>query len=114
MTKNHVIHLDLSQVKNWDTFHEMFKRELGFPDYYGKNMDAWIECIGDIHGDVGMTNLSLPYDTGLTLCFTHARFFKYKHPNIYKAIRECTDFANKSYIEHDYPGAAQIELKFLA
>ena len=113
MTKSHVLNLDLSKVKSWDSFHEMFKSELGFPDFYGRNMNAWIDCMGDIHEKTDMINLFLPYDTGLTLRFTHSRFFKLKHPKIYRTLKDCTAFVNKEHIEHDHPGAATIKLEFM-
>lgn len=113
MGKSRTVNLDLLEVTNWYSFHEMFKRELGFPDFYGRNMDAWIDCMGDIHEDTGMTNLFLPYDTGLTLRFINSKFFKFKHPQIYITLKDCTAFVNKEYIEHDHPGAAPIQLEFV-
>jgi len=112
MTESHIVTLDLSTVKDWSSFHDLFKLKLGFPDFYGRNMNAWIDCMGDIHQDTGMTNLFLPYDTGLTLRFTNSRFFKFKHPRIYRLLKECTVFVNKEHIEHDQPGAAPIKLEF--
>jgi RNAse (barnase) inhibitor barstar len=37
-----VVDVDLTEVRSWDDFHDAFARALGFPAFYGRNMDAWI------------------------------------------------------------------------
>jgi len=54
MTKN--VQIDGSKIKNWDSFHDLFAEVLGFPGFYGRNMDAWNDC---------MTYLAVP-EEGLT------------------------------------------------
>ena len=34
-----------SQIADWPTFHDTFASALGFPDFYGRNQDAWIDCM---------------------------------------------------------------------
>jgi RNAse (barnase) inhibitor barstar len=31
-----VVEVDLAQVSDWDRFHDVFVRALGFPDFYGR------------------------------------------------------------------------------
>ena len=50
------IRLDASLLRDWDSFHTMFASSFGFPNFYGRNMNAWIDC---------MTSLDAPED-GLT------------------------------------------------
>ena len=40
-----VIEVPASQINDWDTFHDTFAQTLGFPDFYGRNMNAWIDCL---------------------------------------------------------------------
>lgn len=40
--------LDCNNIRDWDSFHEEFARVFGFPDLYGKNMDAWIDCLASL------------------------------------------------------------------
>jgi RNAse (barnase) inhibitor barstar len=35
-------------IKNMDDFGSLFAKVCNFPDYYGKNMDAWIDCMRDL------------------------------------------------------------------
>ena len=37
--------LNLTDCKYWDELHERIKIALDFPDYYGKNWDAFWDCI---------------------------------------------------------------------
>ena len=39
--------IDLSEVRTALALHELLARQLRFPDYYGKNWDAFDECFGD-------------------------------------------------------------------
>jgi hypothetical protein len=34
-----------SQLSDWPAFHDAFAQALGFPDFYGRNLDAWIDCM---------------------------------------------------------------------
>ena len=42
--------LDFSEIKYYDDIHEIIKRELDFPDYYGCNWDAFWDCLTDMAG----------------------------------------------------------------
>jgi hypothetical protein len=50
------VRIDGSQLTDWESFHKVFAGVLGFPAFYGNNMDAWIDC---------MTSLDTP-DDGMT------------------------------------------------
>jgi len=43
-----VIKVDFSKCKYYDDLHKVLKETFNFPDYYGKNVDALWDCIGDI------------------------------------------------------------------
>ena len=43
--------VDFSKVKYYIEIHEVLKRELDFPDYYGGNTDALWDCLTDMLGD---------------------------------------------------------------
>jgi len=43
--------VDFSDVKYYAEIHEVLKRDLDFPDYYGGNTDALWDCLTDILGD---------------------------------------------------------------
>jgi ribonuclease inhibitor len=37
--------INISKLKSIEQFHELLKIKLGFPDYYGKNLDALWDCL---------------------------------------------------------------------
>ena len=39
--------VDFSEVKHYIEIHEILKRDLDFPDYYGGNLDALWDCLTD-------------------------------------------------------------------
>jgi hypothetical protein len=43
--KNTLVNIDLGRIVDWPTFHSVFARALGFPAFYGRNMNAWIDCM---------------------------------------------------------------------
>jgi hypothetical protein len=46
-----VIKVPLEDVVDWDAAHTALARALQFPDYYGRNGNAFIDCLTDItHG----------------------------------------------------------------
>lgn len=40
--------IDLSYVESKDELHDTLALKLGFPDFYGKNWDAFWDCITDL------------------------------------------------------------------
>jgi len=48
-----LIRIDGALLQNWDSFHSVLAATFGFPDFYGRNMNAWIDC---------MTSLDAPED----------------------------------------------------
>jgi RNAse (barnase) inhibitor barstar len=77
--------IDLSSVTSWESFHELFARSFDFPSYYGRNMDAWIDCMEDF-AIAGEDCLRLDLKGMIPL--------KDRSPEIYEAINECAAFIN--------------------
>ena len=52
------VKVDFRKIKNWETFHEVFAEIMGFPDFYGKNNNAWIDCMSYIDDkEAGMSKI---------------------------------------------------------
>ena len=43
--------VDFTNVEYYLEMHEVIKKSLDFPDYYGRNWDAFWDCLTDMIGD---------------------------------------------------------------
>ena len=43
-----VIPIPVDKIVDWASFHDVFQHILGFPDFYGRNMNAWIDCMTSV------------------------------------------------------------------
>ena len=96
----HVI--DGRSICDWNSFHDVFARTFDFPGYYGRNMNAWIDCIDETGNEVGIR----------TLLIEHAGHLKAANPEIYDALIECAAFVNWRRVSQG--GAAVLALAFHA
>ena len=59
--------VNFSEVNHYIEIHEVLKRDLDFPDYYGGNTDALWDCLTDMLGDpsyieiIGFENIEKKY-----------------------------------------------------
>jgi RNAse (barnase) inhibitor barstar len=89
-----IVEIDCDKIRDWNSFHEYFKNLFGFPDFYGRNMDAWIDCLGYLDEDDDMTKLKIDKGTVLTLQLKNVASFRNKCTDIYAALIECSAFVN--------------------
>jgi hypothetical protein len=89
------VQIDTREIHSWSSFHSVFQKKMGFPDFYGKNMNAWIDCMtsADEPGD-GMSTVHAPPDGVLVISLLHAKAFKKKYSELYDAIVEGVAFVN--------------------
>jgi hypothetical protein len=69
------IAIDCLRITDWTSFHTVFAETLGFPDFYGRNMNAWVDCLTyvDESGDA-MTKIHAPEGGVLVLCLDNCVF----------------------------------------
>ncbi|MGE4425206.1 MAG: barstar family protein [Solirubrobacteraceae bacterium] len=92
-----VIDVDVSQVHDWEAFHDVFARTLGFMDGYGRNMDAWIDCLTAVDEDDG-TSAVVVGDV-LTLHLVGMDGLRTRRPDIHAALLDAAAFVNHRRIE---------------
>lgn len=51
--------LDCAALTDRETLHETLERELEFPSWYGRNLDALHDCLTELHEPVQITLQSL-------------------------------------------------------
>ena len=95
-----IINLPTEKIADWDSFHDVFSETFGFPDYYGRNMDAWNDCMSSINSsENGMCRFTIPRGDLLTIKIENVADFKASCPEQYKALLECVAFVNYSRVE---------------
>ena len=91
------VRLDTTAIVDWTSFHRAFADLMGFPDFYGMNMNAWIDCMSSLD-ESGMTRFVLRPQEQLTIEVTNTEEFARRVPEIFTALCECTAFVNQRYV----------------
>lgn len=82
-------------ITDWPSFHDVFQRTMGFPSFYGRNMDAWIDCMTSLDAATdGMTTLMIEPGGLVVLSIEGAFDFERRCPEQYDALLRCTAFVN--------------------
>jgi hypothetical protein len=101
--KSPVVVLDTRRITDWESFHSVFAETFGFPDFYGRNMNAWIDCMTALDAPAdGMTTVHAPPGHVLVLQLESVKDFVVRCPEQYAAIVECSAFVNWRRIELGY------------
>ncbi len=105
------VRLDGRAIADWASFHDACQAAFGFPDFYGRNMDAWIDCLSGLRDDDGMSSFSLGPDEVLQIELQHADALRRKAPTILAALADCTAEVNRLYIENGQKSALALVLR---
>ena len=95
------VRLETSRIVDWATFHEVYAATFGFPDFYGRNMDAWIGCMTYL--DDGMTRFNLPPGEMLLIEVACFEDFQARLPEVATALTGCTAFVNRRNLDAGDP-----------
>ena len=96
------IRINTDLIDSWTSFHQVFKIALGFPDFYGANMDAWIDCMTDIDDpNSGMTRLTVEPNATVLIELVNSENFRKSHEDIYFALLDCVAFVNMRKINEN-------------
>lgn len=94
-----VVEVPLDQITDRASFHKVFAATLGFPKFYGRSMDAWIDCMSDPDFNSGLrAALATPGDV-LTLSFSDVAEFQQRCPDLWTSLVDCAAFVNYRSIE---------------
>jgi hypothetical protein len=99
------------EITDWESFHEAFKQEMGFPDFYGMNMNAWIDCLTYLDEGDGMSRYNLAEGEMMHIELSDTNSFKTRLPEIFNGLIECSAAVNQRYTEAGK--APKIALVFL-
>lgn len=52
------VRVDGAKIVDWDSLHDEFAEVFGFPEFYGRNGDAWIDCMTHLDTDFSAFRVS--------------------------------------------------------
>ncbi|MBI3229391.1 MAG: barstar family protein [Burkholderiales bacterium] len=103
--------LDGALIKDWDSFHDECQRAFGFPEFYGRTLDAWVDCLSYLRDADGMTRFQLGTDEKLRIEILHAEQMRQQVPDILEEISFCIGGINERYGDYGEQAALELVLK---
>lgn len=89
------VRLQTKSITDWESFHNVFAGTMGFPSFYGCNMNAWIDCMSNLDDpDSGMTTVAVTTGEIIQLEVADTIDFQKRLPEIFQTFIECTTFVN--------------------
>ena len=90
-----VVRIPTSRIKDWESFHRVFAEVMGFPDFYGRNMNAWIDCMSSLDTpEDRLTKIHCTPPDVVVLHLEDVKTFREKHRDIYDALVDSSSFVN--------------------
>jgi predicted ATPase len=99
----HTIRIDCTTITDWDSFHDVFAEAFGFPSTYGRNLDAWVDCVSDLDDSSAGTSVRLAPGSVLALVLDDAETLRSECPDIFDALLDSAAFVNWRRIEAGQP-----------
>lgn len=87
------------KMTDWDSFHTVSQQVFGFPDFYGRNGNAWIDCLTYIHKGDGMSNVILEGDELLFIHVTDSAVWASVAEEVYLAFLDFVAWVNQRSID---------------
>lgn len=103
------VSIDARAIDGTASFHEAFASALGFPSWYGRNMDAWIDCMSSLDqaGD-GLSQVKVEPGEVLVLAVQNAAELKSRFPGLWAGLLEAVAFVNWRRLEAGHPAILTI------
>ncbi len=90
-----IVNIPVEKITDWASFHAVFKQTLGFPSFYGCNMNAWIDCMTSVDSaEDRMSTVTVEPGGLLVLKIDDPCSLGKRCPEQDDALIECTAFVN--------------------
>ena len=96
-----MVEIDASKITSEDALHDIFSVAFGFPDYYGRNMSAFVDCLS--HLDEEENKIQVKEGEILVIQLNNIENLKTKYPKLYELIIETVAFVNWRRMEINLP-----------
>jgi len=95
-------------ITDWDSFHAQCVSVFGFPDFYGNNMNAWVDCLSYLRDDDGMSKFVLKANEVLTIEVQHSDKLL---PEIIEELQLCVDMINDRCADYEEAPTLKLALR---
>lgn len=90
---------DFSNIHDAQDFHEYSMKLFGFPEFYGKNMYAWIDCLRSIRDpEDGLSSFIIEKDEILVLNYYGYIDFMKRNKDLAISISYSIGFCNNAHV----------------
>jgi RNAse (barnase) inhibitor barstar len=90
-----IVEIDLGKVRDKESFHTAFQEAMGFPSFYGRNRDAWIDCMTNVDApSVGLSTVHVDQGDFLVLQLKNIKAFRRENPELYDNLVADAAFVN--------------------
>ena len=103
--------LNGAAILDWDTFHTECQRAFGFPDTYGKTMDAWVDCLSYLRDEDGMSKFRLKPNEKLEIVVKDAAAMRVRVPDLLEEMTFCVAGINERYEDYGEKPALALVLR---
>ena len=93
------IYVNGATIVGWPSFHDEFSRAFRFFAGYGRNRDAWIDFMTDLHGPKALNGLRLPAGESIEIVLNDSAILAKSHPEIFAELLRLVRYANNLYAE---------------
>lgn len=93
------VRLDGATIDSWDSFHDQCTSVFGFPACYGRNMNAWIDCLTYVRDGDDMSSFTLGRTDTLDIQILDTEAFKRQAPDVLDALVACTAAVNRRHVD---------------
>jgi hypothetical protein len=90
--------LSLARVTDWASFHSVSAETFGFPDFYGRNNNALIDCLSYLPDGDAMSKFELADGEHLLIHLTGFEAFQQTHGELARGLLDCAAAVNSRYI----------------
>jgi hypothetical protein len=89
------VRIDARKIHDAKTFHDVFAEAFGFPAFYGRNINAWIDCMSDLgNPSAEMTKVHAKPGGVVLLQLDHVDQFVRDCPDLFASLHDAVAFVN--------------------
>ena len=95
---NYSVEIDGSRIKDFDSFHDEFQAKIGFFEGYGRNLNAWVDCMTDMFTEgeyESLTKFNLVEGDTFVLIVANSEQWSQQAPEVFEEFVSCCDDCNR-------------------